>query len=270
MVTPFESTVNFSANYFRFHEGIMTNTTKAELPKLLKALHDRLCSELGIARAVVAHPGTKGDISEGRWIEMLRHHLPARYEVNKAFVIDSKNQCSDQIDVVIHDRQYSPFVLKFESALYVPAESVYAAFEVKQEMTAGEVEYAGTKLASVRRLYRTSIPIQHAGGTYPAKPLQHILGGLLCLESSWSPAFGDPFEKAIRALATEKRLDLGCAANDGVFQIEYPEIGSAKIEIHANSAPLAFFLLRLIAQLQCVATVPCLDVMAYAKWVDQI
>ncbi len=246
----------------------MTESTRAQLPTLLKGLHDLLANELGIARTVVAHSGTKGDLSEGRWIQMLQHHLPARYQVSKAFVIDSENRCSDQIDIVIHDRQYSPFVLKFDSALYVPAESVYAVFEVKQEMSGDEIKYAAEKIASVRRLHRTSIPIPHAGGVYPAKPPQYITGGLLCLRSSWSPPFGDAFEKAIAGVAEEGRLEIGCAAQDGVFEIEYPEKEPPRVSLHTNAGPLAYFLLRLIARLQCMATVPCLDVMAYARWLE--
>lgn len=245
----------------------MSTTTRSQLPDLLCGLHQLLANELGIARSIIGHPGTKGDTSEGRWIEMLSSHLPARYQVSKAFVIDSKNECSEQIDIVIHDRQYSPFVLKFGSALYVPAESVYAVFEVKQEMSGDEIAYARDKVASVRKLYRTSIPIPHAGGMYPAKPPQHILGGLLCLKSGWSPAYGVPFETAIHATAGQGQLELGCAAQDGVFEVDFASNPGA-IQVNGRSAPLAYFLLRLIARLQCTATVPCLDVMAYANWLN--
>lgn len=264
-----KSAATCSATSSPCHETPMTDSTKAKLPVLLKGLHDLLANELGIARTVIAHSGTKGDISEGRWIQMLQHHLPARYQVSKAFVMDSENQCSDQIDIVIHDRQYSPFVLKFDSALYVPAESVYAVFEVKQEMSGDEIKYAADKIASVRRLRRTSIPIPHAGGTYPAKPPQYITGGLLCLRSSWSPPFGTPFESALAELAEEGRLEIGCAAQNGVFEIEYPKGQLPQFTVNSNNGPLAYFLLRLIARLQCMATVPCLDVMAYARWLDR-
>lgn len=268
MVMHSESTATCSATDSPYHEAPVTDSTRAQLPLLLKGLHDLLANELGIARTVVAHSGTKGDLSEGRWIQMLQNHLPARYQVSKAFVIDSENQCSDQIDIVIHDRQYSPFVLKFDSALYVPAESVYAVFEVKQEMSGEEIKYAAEKIASVRRLRRTSIPIPHAGGTYPAKPPQYITGGLLCLVSSWSPPFGSPFETAVSIVPEEGRLQIGCAAHHGVFEIEYPQMGPPRSTVHANTGPLAYFLLRLISRLQCMATVPCLDVMEYARWLD--
>jgi hypothetical protein len=246
----------------------MTNSKTAQLPILLKGLHDRLVNELGLARTMVSHPSTKGELSENYWIAMLRNHLPARYQVSKAFVVDSRNRLSDQIDVVIHDRQYSPFVLNLNGALYVPAESVYAIFEVKQEMSADEIAYAADKIASVRCLHRTSMPIPHAGGTFDPKPPQHIIGGLLCLCSSWRPPFGDSFGRAIAGVQEQGRLDLGCAAENGVFEVNYSSAESPRIVHHLNSSTLAFFLLRLIAQLQSMATVPCLDVMAYAQWLD--
>lgn len=95
------------------------------------------------------------------------------------------------MDVVVFDRQYSPFIFNFKAAKIVPAESVYAVFEAKQTMDAGLLTYAKSKIASVRRLKCTSLPIPHAGGEFPAKPSIHILGGMLSLESEWSPPLGD-------------------------------------------------------------------------------
>ncbi len=243
----------------------MTNSG-AQLPNLLQALQRRLESELGIAREVIGHSTTKGDVSEGRWIEMMTEHLPARYIVSKAFIIDSKNQCSEQIDVVIHDRQYSPFVFTLDAAKYVPAESVYAAFEVKQSMSKDQLGYASQKVRSVRKLHRTSIDIHHAQGVAPAKPPQPIVGGLLCLESDWSPAFGQPFHENMKAFDPDSRLDFVCSVKHGVAELDHTQ-ANPTIDVTLNNAPLAFLLLRLIARLQNMATVPCLDVMAYANWI---
>jgi len=237
---------------------------KPTLRKLFDGLHRRLESELGIARDTVGHAGTMGTVSEERWIKVLREHLPKRYEVNRAFVIDGKGACSDQIDVVIHDRQYSPFVLNLDSALYVPAESVYAVLEVKQTMNADYVAYAADKADSVRQLHRTSLPIKHAGGEYPAKPPHHILGGLVTLESDWNPPFGEAFRKAVSVPSAERCLDMGCAVRHGVFEVKCAPNEPVAIAEELSDAPLALFLLRLIARLQEIATVPCIDVLAYA------
>lgn len=160
------------------------------LSQLFASLHEDIQLRLGTARKAFHHPGAKGDASEGVWIEMLDTYLPKRYQAANAFVVDSLGNFSDQIDVVVFDRQYSPFIFKFNDQIIVPAESVYAVFEAKQSASAELVAYAQRKVASVRRLHRTSLPIPHAGGTYPAKPLIPILGGLLTFESDWSPALG--------------------------------------------------------------------------------
>jgi len=246
---------------------IMAN--KPSLNKLFAALHEKLACELGITRKTVLHAGTMGSVSEGQWIEMLYKHLPKRYKVNRAFVIDSRGGCSEQMDIVIHDRQYSPFVLNYGEALYVPAESVYAVFEVKQAMSAKQVRYAGKKIRSVRKLCRTSIAIHQADRVSPPKPLHRILGGLLTVESEWDPPFGSAFEKAISALPEQHRLDIGCSAKHGVFEASYPNTGACTIARGESEAPLALFLLRLIDHLRTIATVPAIDICAYASKIQK-
>ena len=60
-------------------------------------------------------------------------------------------------------------LLPFDSGLLIPAESVDAVVEVKQVLTRQHVRNAGLKIASVRRLKRTSVPVPFAGGCYPPK-----------------------------------------------------------------------------------------------------
>lgn len=238
---------------------------KPTLKELFLALHDRLACELGITRRTVLHNATMGEVSERQWVEMLYKHLPKRYKVNKAFVIDSNGACSDQIDIVIHDRQYSPFVLNYGDALYVPAESVYAVFEVKQGMNADQVKYAANKIASVRALHRTSIEIHTNVGKHPPKKPHEIIGGLLTVDCDWCPPFGSPFTSAINTTTKEGRLDIGCAAQHGMFEVQYTESDLAAIDVQLTSAALALFLLRLIDRLRSIATVPAIDILAYAK-----
>ena len=122
-----------------------------------------MITKLSTNRMSIIHPGAKGDVSELNWIQWLKDYLPKRYCVDKAFIIDCENNISDQIDVVIYDQQYSPFVFNQDSVIYIPAESVYAVFEVKKELNKEYIEYAEKKAGSVRSLHRTSAPIPHAG-----------------------------------------------------------------------------------------------------------
>lgn len=143
----------------------------------------------------------------------------------------------------------------------MPAESVYAVFETKQAIFAGQVSYAQDKVGSVRRLLRTSLPIPHAGGVFPAKPLPYILGGLLTFESDWNPPMDEPLLTVLGGEA-ERRLDLGCVAAHGIFQTS----DKGGYEIKLQGKPATAFLLELIARLQMSGTVPMIDVRAYAKW----
>jgi hypothetical protein len=233
------------------------------LPELLSGLHDDIHRRLETVRKTIGHPGTKGDASEGVWLELLQKYLPQRYQAARAHVVDSNGLFSQQIDVVIFDRQYSPFIFHFQDEIIVPAESVYAIFEAKQSINAAQVAYAQEKIASVRRLHRTSLPIPHAGGVYKAKELMPILGGMLAFESDWNPAFGQPLGVALDAEKGEGRINLGCVAAHGYFSLEAT---TGAYEITPGGKPATAFLFKLISLLQFSGTVPMIDVQAYAKW----
>jgi hypothetical protein len=237
------------------------------LPVLLASLHDDIQHRLQIARQSFAHPGTKGDASEEVWLKMLNTYLPKRYRADKAFVVDSKGVFSEQIDVVVYDRQYSPFIFQYEGQTIVPAESVYAVFEAKQTIHADHVSYARKKVASARKLHRTSLPIPYAKGTYPPKPLIPILGGILTFESDWTPCCGDALWKALGDGSVEEdRLDLGCVAAHGHFVWER---ALGKYEFTKEGKPATAFLFKLISILQFSGTVPMIDVNAYAEWLTK-
>jgi hypothetical protein len=232
------------------------------LQKLLAGLHEDIQHRLAAARQSFGHPGTTGDATENVWLELLQRYLPTRYQAEKAHVVDSKGMFSDQIDVLLFDRQYSPFIFRFEDQLVIPAESVYGAFEVRQTINAGNVDYAQKKVASVRRLYRSSLPIPYVAGTYPPKPLPHIIGGLLTFESEWNPPLGQPLLDALGRENPDGRLDLGCVAAHGVFRCDSTNCHL----VVPHGKPATVFLLELIARLQMSATVPMIDLHAYAKW----
>jgi hypothetical protein len=237
--------------------------TEWSLSVLLAGLHDDIQRKLETSRQCFGHPTTKGDASENVWLELLKTYLPQRYQAAKAHVVDSKGTFSEQIDVVIFDRQYSPFIFHHQGQMIVPAESVYAVFEAKQSINAGYVDYAQKKVASVRRLHRTSLPIPYAKGTYPPKALIPILGGILTFESDWSPALGQALSDALNGEDADGRLDLGCVAAHGYFSLN-KQIGS--YETFAGGKPATAFLFNLISQLQFSGTVPMIDVQAYAQW----
>lgn len=228
------------------------------LPILFADFHAKIERELATARKL-GHPTEQGDASEQVWNDVLNHYLPKRYEARKGFVVDSRGAFSQQIDVIIHDRQYSPFVFSFKGTDVVPAESVYAIFEAKQELTADYIRYAMDKTASVRRLQRTSLAAPTIDGLSRPKPLHHILGGVLSLSATWTPPLGGTLLGHLQRETVEGVLDLGCIADAGWFVRN-----DDAFELNAVDKAATRFLFELIAQLQGIGTVPMLDIRAYA------
>jgi hypothetical protein len=245
-------------------------TAAPELPTFdlagaFRARQQQLETDLGLGRTVVAHGPTLGDATELDWRGMLADFLPRRYGVTKAFVVDVDGHLSDQLDVVIHDRHFSPLLFEVGGAHFIPAESVYAVLEVKQDISKEQVVYAGEKIASVRRLRRTSVGFLTATGRARAQPPKHILGGLLALNSSWNPMFGEPLRNALRERDEKSVIDLACVLRAGSFEAEDTGTPDKLAVCDEPQTALIFFMLRLMKRLQDVATVTAMDLDAYTE-----
>lgn len=231
------------------------SAAKFDLPKAFLMRQEKLRSDLGLGD-LATHPGTKGDDTELNWLRMLTGLLPRRYGVARSFVIDSHGGLSDQIDLVVHDRHFSPLLFEVGGSLYIPAESVYAVFEVRQALDKENLEYAADKVASVRRLVRTSVPVPHAGGTYDPVVPKRIIGGILGRRSAWSPAFGVPFEECMANLSGQRTIDLGCAVEHGSFASEGAGHG---VRSTGADVSLIHFVMTLLRRLQTIGTAPAID-----------
>ena len=76
-----------------------------DLGKLYDGMQQEMEAGLKTGASVLMHPGMKGDDTEDNWREWLMAYLPNRYAVAKGVVIDADGNESEQIDVIIYDRQ---------------------------------------------------------------------------------------------------------------------------------------------------------------------
>jgi hypothetical protein len=240
---------------------------KVPLKKLFLHLQEQMATKLNTSRECIPHQGAKGDASEECWRIMLREYLPKRYRVEKAFVVDSLDQCSDQIDIVIFDQQYCPFLFSQDGAYYVPAESVYAVIEAKQEINREMLQYAAQKAASVRRLKRTNAVFSTASGPMKKHNIFDIPAGIVALKSQWNPPFGVAFDDVLKEMATRDthRVDFGCAIQHGAFNITYVAPNPPTVNKSHHEISLVTFFWNLIARLQAQGTAPAIEVPEYFK-----
>lgn len=235
-----------------------------DLKSLFHGMQSRLLADLDVNRALLKHPVSKGDSTEADWHALLRQ-LPARYAIDKAFVVDSDGNSSDFIDLLIYDRQYCPLLFTHQGQHFIPAESVYAVFEIKQDFSAKNIAYAGKKVASARRLKRTSAQIPHAGGMFDPKPLFPIIGGILALDCDWVSPFGTSFKRSLLKLDDQSRLDVGCCLKHGAFSSQKSPDGKVDFKVTPAENSLVSFFLDLFQRLQSLGTVPAIDLGAYTR-----
>ncbi len=218
-----------------------------------------LMGQMDFASQSISHAGTMGSVNEEHWLSLFRSYLPNRYDVASGIVIDSLGSRSDQIDLVVFDRHFTPTLLDQKSHRYIPAEAIYAIFECKPTISKGYIEYAQNKAASVRRMHRTSVSISHAGGVYSPKPPFQILAGLLAPRADWVDGLGKSFSQCIGSEVVS-RLDCGCALEHGSF-----DFFEGQLKVVKEQAALMQFLFRLLSRLQSQGTVPAIDWAAYSR-----
>ena len=261
--------------------------SKIDIKDLFTSLQSQMQGILATNSQFIVHSGSEGDSLENAWIELLRNYLPNRYSVDKAMVIDHEGNVSQQIDIVVYDNWYTPFIFNQNGFKYIPAEGVYAVFEVKPDIggsSAGKhnIDYAGEKIASVRELLRTSTQMINSGKKCSARPLTKIIGGIIGIKNSQTIK---TTKSHLKKLSGFNSLDMGCTAEDGSFFVDYEspkneeEIKTDKFEDYKKyyddrsfkslemSRPehsLIMFLMQLTSYLQqSIGTVPAIDMKQY-------
>lgn len=269
---------------------------KIDLKLLFEGLQNQMISQLNTNRQFITHPGSKGDALENAWIEWLQKYLPNRYSVDKAIVIDSDGNTSHQMDIVIYDNWFTPFIFSQNGFHYIPAEGVYAVFEVKPDINGSVdgksyIQYAAEKIESVRVLKRTSTSMINSGIPMKARALTKIIGGILSSTNSFTHKDNNTIEKHIKEHIGFKGIDIGCIADYASFYVDY--IGKEKTELtevkdfsdrytdyyqkrafnkiifsDTNNSLVSFFLQLTRYLQQAIGTVPAIDLNAYSKAIN--
>lgn len=231
-----------------------------------------LSARLGLGGQLTDHGTIVGTGTEHGWYGFLTGFLPRRYGVATGKVVDSRGHQSEQVDLVVYDAFYSPLLFVVGDATFVPAESVYAVFEVKQTLNKDHLDAAASKAASVRRLHRTSALIPNQFGKKDLrKDLNDlpILAGVLTSGSQWRTPYHDVLRGHLEAQSLDRSIDFGCALGDGSFDTERDPVsagrGLRELSVSVPDRSLSFFTMRLLHKLQQLGTVGAIDYEAYAE-----
>lgn len=198
---------------------------KIDLKKLFEDKQAQMLATFGLNKHLL-HSVGKGDATEDEWVSWFNKYLPKKYEAtSNGYVVDCNGNLSDQIDIIIYDTHFSPLVFEMGGQKYIAVESVYAVFEVKQDLTKDHIEYAAKKIDSVRTLERTSAGIKQLDGRIIKKETYKILGGLLTLHTPWvEKNIESNIESSVKTLDANSELDFICCLQSYACEIIYGEM----------------------------------------------
>ncbi len=120
--------------------------------KILKNIFDNLESSLiNEMRIRIQHNLEDGKYREYLVKRILSKIVPSKYEITNGFVIDSDNNKSDEMDIIIYDKSYVPPFFD-ETYTVVPIEAVIAIIQVKTTLTWSELKSSIDNLNSIDKL----------------------------------------------------------------------------------------------------------------------
>ena len=74
----------------------------------------------------IQHNGEKGTARENILEEYLKCYIPEKYCFSKGTIVDCKDVQSRQVDIIIHDKFLTPYLVDMDGTKIVPIESVVA------------------------------------------------------------------------------------------------------------------------------------------------
>ncbi|WP_225623906.1 DUF6602 domain-containing protein [Rhodococcus rhodochrous] len=148
---------------------------------------------------LIDHQGEMGRENELSLARILEKLVPPKYGIGSGLLIDSRGNYSKQIDIVVYDNSEEPALMAQTNQVLFPVENVRLCIEVKTTADKAEIEDAGAKMSSVRRL------ISH--GPHPK----------FALVGYAASTTAKTISAHLKAGEIDKRLDFACILQLGVF-----------------------------------------------------
>lgn len=80
------------------------------------------------------HGTTIGTFREEIWKSLFERIVPKKFAIERSvFIIDSNGMISKEVDLVIFDEQYTPYIFKYSQLKFIPIEAVAIVVECKSK-----------------------------------------------------------------------------------------------------------------------------------------
>jgi hypothetical protein len=114
----------------------MSKNTEPNDRKVFKKIHDnyKYLNKMMVEEMEIAseHGGLTGDYREQMWMRLFRSIIPQKFSMAQGvMIIDSEGNVSKEVDIVVYDEQYTPYVFQYNTLKFIPIEAVAVVIECK-------------------------------------------------------------------------------------------------------------------------------------------
>lgn len=216
----------------------------------------------------IQHNGEKGTARENILQEYLKSYIPEKYSFSKGTIVDCKDVQSKQIDIIIHDKFLTPYLVDMNDTKIIPIESVYGVIEVKSTLSKDELRKCVKNIESVRKLQKKTI----SNYNFPTAGMVFAYNSDASLEAIYKN-----LNELSEDVDIDKRISCVCVLNKGVI-IPVDKNGLRNVTLFPNEntvygifnntddALLLFYLI--LSQILNSITIFPPDMVAYAQSTD--
>ena len=102
------------------------------------------------------HPGEFGTYREAIVHDLLLSFVPQSYAIESGFAVNSKNDVSKQLDIVVFDPSVTPRLETQKRQRFFPVETIVAVGEIRSSLSLSSLKDALLRLAHVKKLQSDS------------------------------------------------------------------------------------------------------------------
>lgn len=173
------------------------------------------------------HAGEYGSYREKICKNIIKACIPGRFSISDGFVINSKNDISNQLDLIIFDEREAPFINFDDQGVFYPVETVVGIGEIKSSITTSNLCEALIKLSKQKDLKSKMVSdtycINERGRIADVTncPYDNIFTFIIC--EAISDLDLDKFESILRRFYIDNNVSLNLRHNlilslkDGLF-----------------------------------------------------
>jgi len=109
-------------------------------------------------RNKLLHAGEYGAYREKICQDIIKACIPRKYTVSDGFIINSNNEISSQLDLIIYNENETPLIAINDKEMFFPVETIVGVGEIKSTLSTTELCKALIKLSNTKKLKRNISP----------------------------------------------------------------------------------------------------------------